>query len=216
LIRTDKFDPFAKRDGSVNVLPGIYSVEISMVKDGQVTQLVKPTNFNVKALNNTTLPAQNREKLVAFQREISKLSKAMVGAIQITEELKSEVIKMKQTALTLPASHEKLLPLLSEINKELDDILLTFNGYEAKASYEELPPADMALYNRLNELIDIQINSTSDITSTSTMLFNILKEEFPPVLARIKAISEGKIIEARRMMDEKNAPYTPGRIPVWK
>lgn len=216
IVRAEKFDPFAKRDGSVNVLPGTYSVEISMVQNGQVTQLAKPTNFNVKALNNTTLPAQDREKLVAFQREISRLSKAMVGAIQLTEELKSEVIKMKQTALLLPASHEKLLPLLSEIEKELDGILLTFNGYEVKASTEELPPVDMPLYSRLGELIDIQINSTSDITATSTMLFNILKEEFPPVLERIKTIAQVKVIEARKLMDEKNAPYTPGRIPVWK
>jgi hypothetical protein len=215
-LNPEKFDPFAKRDGSVYVLPGTYSVEISLVQNGQVTQLAQPANFNVKGLNNTTLPASNREKMVAFQKEISRLSKAMIGAIQLTNDLKKEVITMKQTALTLPSAHEKLLPAITDIEKELDGILFTFNGYEAKASSEEIPPVDMPLFSRLNELIDTQISSTADITATSTMLFNILKDEFPTVLERIKAIAEVKIVEARKLMDEKNAPYTPGRVPVWK
>jgi len=212
----EKFDPFAKRNGSVFVLPGTYSIEISMVQNGEVKPLAKPANFNVKALNNTTLPAQNREKLVAFQKEISNLSKAMIGAIQLTEDLKKEVITMKQTALTLPVSHEKLLPALTDIEKELDEITLVFNGYEVKASSEELPPIDVPLLSRLYELIDIQISSTADITTSATMLYNILKEEFPPVLERIRAIAQSKIIEARKLMDDKNAPYTPGRIPILK
>lgn len=187
-----------------------------MVQNGQVAQLAKPTNFNVKALNNTTLPAQNREKMVAFHREISNLSKAMIGTVQLAEDLKDEVITMKQTALTLPTSHEKLLPTLADIEKELNDILFTLNGFEAKASSEETPPVDMPLISRLYELIDIQINSTSDITSTSTMLYNILKEEFPTVLDRVKAIANTKMVEARKLMDEKGAPYTTGRIPLWK
>ncbi|MHC1702890.1 MAG: WD40/YVTN/BNR-like repeat-containing protein [Tenuifilaceae bacterium] len=214
--RAEKFDPFARRGGSILVLPGTYSVEISMVKNGQVTQLAKPTNFNVKALNNTTLPAPNRENMVAFQKEISKLSKAMMGAMQLTSDLKKEVLTMKQTALTLPSSHEKLLPMITEIEKELNNIDFTFNGEEAKASYEELPPTDMPLNVRLGEIIDTQINSTSDITSTSKMLFNILKEEFPPVLERLRIVAQQKMVEARKLMDENNAPYTTGRVPVWK
>jgi hypothetical protein len=47
------------------------------------------------------------------------------------------------------------------------------------------------------------------------MQFDILKDEFPPVLQRIRIIAQEKIVNARRMMDAKDAPYTPGRIPVW-
>lgn len=214
--KTDKFDPFAKRNGNVFVLPGTYSVEIAMVQNSNVKILAKPAKFNVKALNNNTIPVQNREKMVAFHKEISNLSKAMVGAMQLNNDLRKEVIAMKQTALALPAAHEKLLPLLNEIEKEINEIDLLFNGYEPKASSEELPPLDVPLYNRLSDLIETQINSTADITGTSTMLFNILKEEFPPVLERIRKVAEVKIVETRKMIDEKNAPYTYGRIPLWR
>jgi hypothetical protein len=213
--KTDKFNPFAKNRGSVYVLPGTYSVEISLVKNGEVTQLAKPKDFVVKALNNATLPADSRANMVAFQKEVTKLSKAMVGAMQLTEDLNEEVIAMKQTALTLPTAHDKLIPLLSDIEKELKAIELVFNGHTPKASSEELPPADMPLYDRLGAIIYAQINSTSNITSTSKKQFEILSNEFPTVLERIKKIAQEKIVEARKLMDEKDAPYTIGRIPVW-
>ncbi|PKP36768.1 MAG: glycosyl hydrolase, partial [Bacteroidetes bacterium HGW-Bacteroidetes-15] len=213
--KVDKFNPFAKNRGSVFVLPGTYSVEISMVKSGEVTKVAEPKEFVVKALNNATLPADNRAEMVAFQKEVSKLSKAMVGAMQLSDDLNKEVITMKQTALSLPTAHEGLIPLLSDIEKELKEIDLIFNGHTPQASSEELPPADMPLNDRLGAIIYAQINSTSNITSTSKKQFEILTNEFPPVLERIIKIAQEKIIEARKLMDEKEAPYTTGRIPVW-
>ncbi|MDY0201753.1 MAG: hypothetical protein RBR40_12280 [Tenuifilaceae bacterium] len=210
-----KFNPFARERGGIFVMPGTYAVDVAMVHNAEVKPLVKQEKFTVKALDITTLPATNREQMVAFQREVSKLSKAMVGAEQLAEDLKSEVVVMKQTALYLASAHNELLPFLSEIETELDEILFVFNGHTPKASREELPPAQMPLNQRIRDVVYTQINSTSDITGTSKMQFEILKEEFPPVLMRIRSIAETKILKARQMMDKMDAPYTPGRIPTW-
>lgn len=216
IAKSKKFDPFKKKEGGIFVLPGQYSVEITMIHKGQSTTLTEPKSFEIKALNNTTLPAKNRAEMVAFQKEVSRLSKAMNGTLQLTNDLKKEVVVMQQTALTLTGAHNKVIPALAELEEELDDILFAFNGLDAKASWEEIPPAKMPLYNRLNSIVWTQINSTSDITGTSQSSFNVLKDEFPPVLARVKVIAETKIKEVRRLMNDLDAPYTPGRIPEWK
>jgi kynureninase len=130
--------------------------------------------------------------------------------------MKQEVAAMKQTALVLPNAHNEVLPSLEAIQKELDDIYFAFRGLKAKASWEEIPPANMPLMNRLNSIIWAQINSTSDITTTSKTSFEILKEKFPPVLEQVKIVAETKLPEARKQMDALNAPYTKGRIPQWK
>ncbi len=70
--------------------------------------------------------------------------------------------------------------------------------------------------NRLNNIIYTQINSTSNITSTSKTGFEILKEEFPPVLNQVTEIAKIRIVELRKIMDDMEAPYTPSRIPVWR
>jgi len=178
--------------------------------------LAEPKTFEVVALNNTTLPATDRAAMVAFQKEVSELSKAMNGTMTLVNEMKEEVVAMEQTALTLPNAHSSILPALSELKKELNDIQFVFNGLKAKASWEEIPPAQMPLYKRLNSIIWAQINSTSDITSTSRRSFEILKEKFPPELAKVKTIAEQKLPELRKQMDALNAPYTKGRIPQWK
>ncbi len=215
IIKSKKFDPFKKREGGIFVLPGQYTVEISQVKNGQAKLLAGPSAFEVKALNNVTLPANDRPAMVVFQREVSELSKAMNGTLALVNEIKEEVASMKQTALPLTGAHEQVLPSLNELEKELYNITFAFNGPKAKASWEEVPPAEMPLMKRLNSIIWAQINSTSDITNTSKTSFALLKEQFPPVLKQVEELLETKLPALRKQMDNLNAPYTKGRVPQW-
>ena len=214
--QNDKFDPVAKSNGGIFVMPGAYSVEMTLIHNGVSKPVGEKTDFKVLGLNNATLAADDRAGIVAFQKDISRLSKAMNGTLRLTKDLLKEVTVMQQTALTLPGSHEELLPAMDRLKTELDDILFKFNGVKAKASWEEIPPAGMPLMNRLYNIIYTQINSTSNITSTSKVGFEILKDEFPPVLNQVTEIANTKMVELRNIMDDMDAPYTPGRIPVWK
>ena len=210
-----KFDPIAKQRGGVYVMPGKYSVEMSMVHNGKEISLGERKKFTVRSITDATLPS-DRTEIVVFQKKVSKLSKAMNGTLKLTQDLMKEVNMMQQTAVTLPGSHEKLMPALEDVKKKLDDVLFKFNGVKAKASWEEVPPADMPLLNRLYNIIYAQINSTSDITTTSKTGYEILTEEFPPVLQKVKDIATKQMPELRKMLDDMNAPYTPCRIPEWK
>jgi hypothetical protein len=196
-------------------MPGKYSVKVSMVHNGKEAFIGERKEFTVKSVTDAVLPS-DRAEIVSFQREVSRLSKAMNGTLKLTQDLMKEVNMMQQTVLTLPGAHEKLMPALAKVKKELEDILFVFNGVKPKASWEEVPPAAMPLMRRLNTVIYTQINSTSNITSTSKEGFEILKEEFPPVLQKVKDIATKDMVELRKMMDEMNAPYTPCRIPDWK
>jgi hypothetical protein len=56
------------------------------------------------------------------------------------------------------------------------------------------------------------MRSTSVITQTEKDNYAILKEEFPPLLEKLKMINtELKVLEGK--LDELDAPWTPGRIP---
>ncbi|NPA35494.1 MAG: glycosyl hydrolase [Chlorobi bacterium] len=211
-----KFDPYKKTKGGVLVMPGRYSVEMSLIHNGKSEKLDEPKEFNVILLNNSSLPASDRKEAVEFQLRVSRLSKAMYGTLRFVNDLKKEVTLMQQTALTLPGAHEKLLPEITRVKKELEDVLFRFNGVKAKASREEIPPADMPLMQRLYDVVYNQINNTSAITSTSRMEYSILEEEFPAVLDKVKNIADVEVKRLRKMMDEMNAPYTPCRIPEWK
>jgi len=216
LKKTDKFDPFTKNEGGVFVMPGSYSVEITMVSQEKQTQMAKPVSFMVKPLNNTTLPAENREQMVAFQEQVSDYAKKIISSISLLNDLKTEVSTMKQTAINLPYAQDSLIPELNKVENQLNDIEFQFKGVQPKASFEEIPPAHLPIYERLNTIIYAQLTSTSGITKTSGMSFNILKDEYPPVLNRLIQITDIQIIGLRQLMNRLNAAYTPYRIPKLK
>ena len=79
------YNPFAGKDEGTLVEPGTYSVEMDLFKEGNITRLVDPVSFNVIALQNTTMPAENRAAKVAFQKEIAALeNKAEICLIIVT------------------------------------------------------------------------------------------------------------------------------------
>jgi hypothetical protein len=90
------------------------------------------------------------------------------------------------------------------------------NGVSAKASTEEIPPAQVPLNTRLGNITYTHMGSTSGITTTEKQNYDILKEEFPPVLDALKRIVETDVPSLEAELNKIGAPWTPGRIPVWK
>jgi len=211
-LSKNKFDPFKEGRGFWLVLPGEYSVSVSMYKKGVIDELISDQKFTVKALNNTTLPAPNREEMVKFQRDVAELARIMVGAVEYNEELIEKINYIKQAIVATPNAKNDLLIEAEEIQKELEDILFVFEGSEAKASSEEIPPRQVPLEDRLQYIIWGQSSSTSAITSTSKMAYEVVNEELPLLINRLKA-SDEKIKNMEIRIEEAKAPWTPGRFP---
>ena len=71
------YNPFAGVSEGTLVNPGTYTIDMSILKAGETTKVVDPLSFNVVALNNTVMPADDRESKVNFQRKVSKLQAEM-------------------------------------------------------------------------------------------------------------------------------------------
>jgi len=122
---------------------------------------------------------------------------------------------MMQTALQSSAGDMDLVNRMRKAELELRDILFVFEGPEAKASWEEIPPIDMPMNRRLNSILYTAWGSTHGITGTMRDGYEILTEEFPPVLERIKA-SDAEIKALQDEMNDKGIQWTPDRVPEWK
>ena len=58
--------------------------------------------------------------------------------------------------------------------------------------------------------------STSAPTQTQRNAYEIVAEEFSPILQSVKKLSEEDVKEIEKKLEEIGAPYTPGRVPEWK
>ncbi len=212
-LSKNKFDPFKEGRSFWLVLPGQYTVSVSMYEKGEIKELVSDKEFTVKALNNTSLPAANREDMVKFQRNVAELTRIMAGTVEFNEELIEKIRYLKQAIVTTPDATNDLLIEAERIEKELEDILFTFEGSRPKASDEEIPPRQVPLENRLQYILWGQSSSTSDITSTSKMAYDIIQEELPGLVNKLKDLANNDIKNLEDKIEDAKAPWTPGRIP---
>lgn len=214
-LKNNKYDPLSGDDGGILALPGKYFVSVSKVVNGVITALAGPEPFTAKVLDNTTLPAEDRSELVAFHKKLAELARVMAGTERFARNLMERVQYDKQAASNTPGANQELFKDIESIESRIDQVLWKFNGQPAKASDEEIPPAQVPLNQRLNYVIYAQYSSTSAPTQTMKSIYSILEEEFPPVLEELKTIFEKDIPSVESKLDNIAAPWTPGRVPVW-
>jgi len=211
-----KFDPLKELGGGILAMPGNYKISMSLWFEGQVKELVAPVEFTCRKLNLSTLPAADYQEVVAFGLKVSKLSAVINGSGQLINELISKIENIKQAIYAAPQSDQKLMNRARELGVRLEELRFKMDGVQAKASSEEIPPAQVPIMDRLGNVAYGHYSSTSAITASEKLNLQILEEEFPPVLESLKQLVEKEIPELETTLTKINAPWTPGRLPVWK
>jgi hypothetical protein len=203
-----------KNESGTPVMPGKYSVTLSMFVDGILSEIAGPEHFEAKVLQNTTLPAENREELVAFQRKIAEFNRVVEGALNATRDLKDKtdilIAAIKQT-------HEAPHSLMDEalrIKTETQNILQHLYSDETLVNRNE--PVAPAIYDRLNEMAWGVWGNSSSPTQTQRDNYKVASEEFELLLTKAKKLIEVDVKNLEEQMELYGAPWTPGRVPDWK
>jgi hypothetical protein len=211
-----EFNPFEDDRRGILAMPGTYKVSVSLYHHGEIKELVEPKEFTARQLEITTLPAPDREELLEFQEKVTQLSRTMIGASRMANDMMDRVKAIKQAILNTPAETKELMEEAERVQEKLDEVIFAFHGVEPKASSEEIPPRQVPLMNRLSDLTYTHYRSTSKVTETEKMNYEILQEKFPPMLEKLKEIKKEDIQMLEDRLEELNAPWTPGRIPEMK
>lgn len=217
-VSTTKYNPLPvtagrRGGGGIQAMPGTYNVSMAIYSKGEIKELSAPVPFICKPLGLATFAATDLKAKYAWIGEASEFSRKMYGTMSYTSELKDKINAVMQAIHQTPAASDDLMKEAERIEAELDNLMFIFNGPEAKASEEEIPPMDMPLSGRLGEMASATYGTSGDITATAKEQLDILKSEFPPVLARV--IKAGEDLQnLNKQLDAAKAPWTPGRIPA--
>jgi len=202
-----------KNESGTPVLPGKYSVEMFMNINGELTKLAGPETFVAKVLQNTTLPAEDRTALVAFQIEFWEFNRAVEGALNSSRDLKTKIDILIYAIKQAPEAPNTLMDNALKIKRETDDILQHL--FQDKTLAERNEPTYPTVYDRLNEIASGLWQSSAAPTQTQINNLKIASEEFEPLLAKVKALLEVDLKNLEADMERYGAPWTPGRVPGW-
>jgi len=202
-----------KNESGTPVIPGKYSIEMFMSIDGELTKIGGPETFEAKVLQNTTLPAEDRAALVAFQKEFWEFNRSVEGTLNSARELKAKIDILIYAIKQTPEAPNTLIDSALRIKTETDDILQHL--FQDKTKAERNEPTYPTVYDRLNEIASGLWQSSAAPTQTQINNLKIASEEFEPLLARVKTLLEVDLKNLEAEMEKYGAPWTPGRIPGW-
>lgn len=211
-VNTSKFDPMGSGRNGIQAMPGTYKVSLAMYTKGEVKDIAEPVSFICKPLDIVSFPATDNNAKSAWLKEASEYARTVYGTQSYNGELLDRANAVMQALQNTPEATQEMKKEALRIINELESVSFRFRGPEAKASSEEIPPTDVPLNDRLNEIAITSYGLSGNISQIAKDQMTVLKTEFPPVLERVTKAGED-LIKLEKQLDAIKAPWTPGRVP---
>jgi len=194
--------------------PGRYRVTLAKRVDGVVTPLGAPRDFEVTPLRNATLPAADRDAVVAFQRKTARLQRAVLGAVEAGREAQNRVKFLKKAIDDTPDAPPALADRVRTLESALKDAMESLTGDPVRAEHSEA--TSPGIDARVQRLVENSWESTSETPGTDARVYQIASEQFATTLATLHRLIETDLAGIEHDAEAAGAPWTPGRLPDWK
>lgn len=202
------YNPFAGPDQGTLVSPGTYTVTLSMYHNGNIKNLGETVSFQVKALDNSVLPAEDRKAKLAFQRQVSELSRQTQAAQRQLGEINNQVRHMEQAILQADADHKALFEALVAFKKKLYALQVALSGDGIASQLDQDMPPTVSF--RISMLEGEQLNTTSTPTASHRKSYEITVKQLTPILEQLDTIVTQDLVQLQKQLEAAGAPYTPG------
>ncbi|HEX8181355.1 MAG TPA: hypothetical protein VF525_17565, partial [Pyrinomonadaceae bacterium] len=165
------------------VLPGTYKVTMAKRVGGVITQLSAPQQFEVMTEAREGTSTADRAALVEFQRKVTRLQRAVTGALSTADALKPRFAAIKRALLNTPDPGNKMINEATRLDERTGEILRQLRGDTLlRARNENTPPA---IADRVFSIIGDQSASLARPTRTQEQQYRLAAEDFAGVLAQL-------------------------------
>ena len=201
--------------GGPLAVPGKYTVEVSQMMDGTVTELIPRTEFEIEPLTFGDTTEINRVAIRDFANQVYKLANAVNAATELTSEAIDRLEAIEGLTKTAAEADPSLWNEIRALQMRLIDIQQIFNGDPTRSSRNE--GAMPGLQSRLSNAMMGGMGSTTGPTGTHRKQYEIAGQEFEAALVELNKLLGTDIPAMLNRFDALGAPWTPGRaIPAWR
>ena len=195
------------------VMPGSYSVRAFQQIGGVVTELAGPETFKVVAEGAANLSPQDAAAQEQFLRKVTRLYRAVSGAIHSSDEVQEHIKSIRQALQETPGAEARLSAAVDAIEQRNRDIQRALQGDAELAKRNE--PVPSSINDRMTNVMEGERFSIARPTQTHIEAYNIAANEFAAQLAKLKTLVEVDLAKLEKDMESAGAPWTPGRVPEW-
>ncbi|MCB0445404.1 MAG: hypothetical protein KDC68_07100, partial [Gelidibacter sp.] len=203
------YNPFAGRDEGSLVVPGTYTVSMSLLKGAERTALTQPVSFEVKALDNTVMPAKDRAEKVAFQKDIAALEADLEKTQYLMNEMNNKLKYIKEAIKRAERPLGNLYTTALAIENQIKTINIALYGDPVKARLDMDQLQSPA--NRLGTIGYEQKYSTAAPTQTHRDSYQIAKTQIDSIRKQVEKLYNTDVKQLETQLVAAGVPYTPGR-----
>jgi hypothetical protein len=211
LTPPDTSNPFSSPPIGPLVAPGTYQVSLQRRVRDELVSVAGPRPVEVVDLARETFAADPRE-LLAFQRQVARLERAVQGTVAYAGELGERIDYLQKAVEDTPRAEMALWVELRQLENRLQDLEIALTGDPVIAGHSE--PTPPSITDRVGRIVWGSWMSTAPVTATNRRAYEIAGGELAEVLGNLRDLStQVEAIEDR--LEALGAPWTPGRLPDW-
>ena len=206
--------PFSRPPAGPQAPSGTYAATLVSVVDGVAKPLAPAEKFDVVPLQLATFAAQDRAMVLAFQKKLARLQRAVAGAFPFADEVQNRINYVRAALRETPGADPANLVELERIQQRLNDLLVALRGDPTLGKREEPQPPSIS--QRVNEIVGDQWNVTSPPTQTQEDGYRYAGEAFAQVLEGLRRMAFTDLKALEDKIESLGGPWTPGRLPDWR
>jgi photosystem II stability/assembly factor-like uncharacterized protein len=203
-------DVFQPPPGGPLVAPGKYAVRMAKRIDGVETVVGAPQTFNVVPLYLSIMQEGDRAAVLDFQKKAASVQRTLMGAGRATQEALTRIQYIRRALDEIAGPDPKLVAEVNRIDTALRDINDQLNGDPILRRANE--PTLPSLLDRVNTAVN-GLTTTAPPTATHREALAIAQQQAGPLLDRLHKLIEVDLAAVEKQLNERGAPWTPGRIP---
>ncbi len=194
-------------------IPGDYSAELVLTKEGASRLLSKPVSFTVKRLYQPSLEGAPLEEVDAFWQELAQVSGQISAASYALEDAAEDIDTLRKMLGASPSAPGAMEVTLHSLRQEIHALEEALSGNQSKGSigaYDEHRVTSW-LWHAYGGVSD----STYGPTPAHRLSLDNAKAGFEPIRARLNGIVSEELPALRESLIELGAPWGRGqRIPA--
>ena len=192
--------------------PGTYKVTLSLRQSGRETAAGTQT-FHAVPLGQGALSAADRARVAAFHQQSARLQRAALGTNAALGEAENRLAMLRRAIDATPGAPATLSERGRALLARLRDQRRELSGDPVLEGAQE--PTPPTLLDRVQRVVGNTWSNTQAPTATHRHNYDIASQQLAEFLPRLKtAVDELRKLEEDA--EAAGAPWTPGRIPVWK
>ena len=195
------------------VTPGTYRISLSKYENGTFTELVEPQSFVCRPLQVTTLPPEDRNALDAFNRKAADLARAVMAADAHRQHLSEQLPYLEKAVLDAAQAQPDMLKDLAALKKQIKTLGEQINGDPLLPRFEG--QGRTSLKDKANLFTQALWTTSSGQTGTFERAYQEVADDLGKIYDALYEVND-KVTNLEKNLDKAGAPYTPGRLPVWK